>query len=173
MSSGRRCIAARGFTLVELIAIVAVLGVIAAVAAPRFIGRGTFDARAFLDQSQAVVRFAQKVAIAQRRIVYVDIAANRIGACFDPACASHVPPPLAYLNANAPGGAANPASAHCANDANWLCAGAPAGVSLSPAANFSFDGLGRPSFAAPLTITVSGEMTGAFTVERETGYVHL
>lgn len=161
-----------GFTIAELIVIIVVIGVIAAVAAPRFIGQGGFDARAFYDQSQAVVRHAQKVAIAQRRNVYVDVAANRIAVCYDAACASRVPPPLNYLQATTPGGVANPTAVNCANDANWLCAGAPAGVALSPGASFSFNGLGRPSLAGPLTVTVSGELTLSFTVEQETGYVH-
>ena len=161
-----------GFTITELVVIIVVIGVIAAVAAPRFIGQGGFDARAFHDQSQAVVRHAQKVAIAQRRDVYVDITANRIGVCYDAACSSRVPPPLSYLQSTTPGGAANPTAVNCANDANWLCAGAPAGVTLSPAANFNFNGLGRPSLGGALTVTVSGELVRTFTVEHETGYVH-
>jgi MSHA pilin protein MshC len=161
-----------GFTIPELVVVIVVIGVIAAVAAPRFMGQGGFDARAFYDQCQAVVRHAQKVAIAQRRDVYVDIAANRIGVCYDAACTSRVPPPLNYLQATTPGGAANPTAVNCANDANWLCAGAPASVSVSPGANFSFSGLGRPSLAAALTVTVSGELTRSFTIEHETGYVH-
>lgn len=162
----------RGFTITELVVIIVVIGVIAAVAAPRFIGQGGFDARAFYDQSQAVVRHAQKVAIAQRRNVYVDITANRIGVCYDAACSSRVPPPLTYLQSTTPGGSANPTAVNCANDANWLCAGAPTGVSVSPGANFSFNGLGRPSLGVALTVTVTGELTRSFTVERETGYVH-
>jgi MSHA pilin protein MshC len=162
----------RGFTIPELVVVIVVVGVIAAVAVPRFLGQGGFDARAFYDQSQTVVRFAQKVAIAQRRDVYVDIAASRIGACYDAACTSRVPPPVNYLQATTPGGAANPSAVNCASDENWLCAGAPSGVSLSPAASFSFNGLGRPSLGGPLTVTVNGELTLNFTIERETGYVH-
>jgi MSHA pilin protein MshC len=135
-------------------------------------GRGGFDVRAFYDQCQTVVRHAQKVAIAQRRDVYVDITSTRIGVCYDAGCASRVPPPLNYLQATTPGGGANPTAVNCENDANWLCAGAPSGVSVLPAANFSFNGLGRPSLGASLVVTVSGEFTRNFTIERETGYVH-
>ncbi|MFN7085119.1 MAG: Tfp pilus assembly protein FimT/FimU [Burkholderiales bacterium] len=162
----------RGFTLPELIAVIVLAGVLAAVAVPRLLGERGFDSRAFYDQSQAVVRYAQKVAIAQRRLVYVDITANRIGVCYDAACTSKVPPPLRYMQKDKPSGAANPGAVNCANDDNWLCAGAPEGVTLAPAANFSFNGLGQPSLAGALTVTIAGDAVHTFTIERETGYVH-
>lgn len=162
----------RGYTMVELVAVIAIVGVLAAVAIPRLAGRAAFDARAFYDLSQAVVRHAQKVAIAQRRVVYVDVSATRIAACYDAACASRVRPPLDYLQPSTPSGAAHAPAAHCGNDPGWLCAGAPDGVTAGPAVQFTFDGLGRPSLAAQQVITVTGDVVRAFAVERETGYVH-
>lgn len=159
-----------GFTLTELVAILVILGVLAAVAIPRFIGQRGVDARAFHDQCQAVVRYAQKVAVAQRRTVYVDVAANRIGVCYDAGCGAKVPPPPGFRHAT------DAALANCAesnpDNPAWLCAGAPTGVTLSPPASFNFNGLGQPNLAGTLTITVAGEGSRTFVVERETGYVH-
>jgi len=162
-----------GFTLVELVATLAIVAILALVIAPRFAERRVFDTRGFFDQCQAVVRHAQKVAIAQRRMVFIDITAGRIGACFDAPCTQRVPPPLGYLQSTTPAGASNPTAANCANDANWLCAGAPSDVTLATLIpSFSFNGLGRPSLGAALLVSVQGEPVRTFTIEHETGYVH-
>jgi MSHA pilin protein MshC len=163
---------ARGYTIAELTAVIVITGVLAAVAVPRFLGRQSFDSRAFHDQCLAVVRHAQKVAIAQRRTIYVSVTATRIGVCYDAGCASHVSPPASYLQATTPSGAGNPAALNCSNDPNWLCAGAPDAVSVSPVVTFSFDGLGRPNLVATQTLVVAGDATRTVVVERETGYVH-
>ncbi len=156
-----------GFTLTELITVIVIIGVIAAAAIPRLVGRQGAESRAFFDECQAVVRHAQKVAIAQRRPVFVNITSARIGICYDAGCANHVPAPVGFQLTT------NSAAANCLNDPNWLCAGAPPDVTVSAAvANFSFNGLGQPSVVAPLIITVAGDINRTFTVERETGYVH-
>lgn len=110
--------------------------------------RSTFDAAAFSDLAKSAVSQAQKVAIAQRRTIYVVSTAGSLSVCYDAACTAPVP---------ALGGGSAPTS---------MVYAAPAGVTLS-AASFSFDGLGRPS--APATIAVSGGST--ITVAAETGYV--
>jgi MSHA pilin protein MshC len=147
--------AQRGFTLVELVAVMTLAGILSALAAVKMLDRAAIDARGFADQLASTLQFAQKAAVAQRRLVYVNIdtGPRRVRACLDaaPSCAQ----PLA-----APAGGA-------------LDVTAASGVTLASAvAQFSFDGLGRPSFAAGLTLTASGG-GDAFnvTIEPDTGYV--
>lgn len=146
-----------GFTLVELITVLMVAAILAAVAAPRFFSRQAFEERGFYDQSVAAIRYAQRVAIAERRNVFVVIEANRLRLCYDGACAGVVRDP----------------GSNSAYDINT-----PGGVSLVPvlvppaaAVTFSFNGLGQPSLANGLTVTVTGADNRQFVVQRETGYV--
>ncbi|HEU0204681.1 MAG TPA: type II secretion system protein [Burkholderiaceae bacterium] len=146
---------ARGFTLVELIVVIALAGILSFVAATRMNDRGAADARGFADQVASTVRFAQKAAVAQRRSVYVnmDAGARRVFACLD---------------------AANPcAQPLAAPQGGNLDVTGPATITFATGtAQFAFDGFGRPSLAAALTLTTtSGAQQFAVTVEPETGYV--
>ena len=172
----------RGFTLVELIAVLVVGGVLAAVAAPRFFQQDTFDARSFADQNIGMLRYAQKLAIAQNRPVFVQLNGSRIALCFNTACdaANRVLPP-----AGGNSGRSATMSA-CANTTAWLCEAPPNNISYSvpaDAAAFYFNALGRPfkasdaepvsSFPVRVSIGISGGgMTRNIVVEGETGYVH-
>jgi MSHA pilin protein MshC len=149
-----------GFSLVELVATLAVIGIMAAFAMPRMIDRSSFESRGFYDQAQGAVRYAQKIAFAQRRSppqapVFVLITASQIRVCFDIGCASSVTDPAS----GAP-----------------LALSAPAGVTLAPVTTFSFSGSGAPSFGAQLQISVNsagvGDVNRVFFVEAQTGYVH-
>jgi MSHA pilin protein MshC len=144
----------RGFTLVELVVIIAILGLMAAVIVPRFAGRDTFASRGFHDEAQSVVRYAQKVAIAWRRPVFVCITATVVSAGTVSGCGTLVAHPLT---------------------GNPLTTTAPSGVTLTPA-SFSFDGGGRPNPNAQVTIAftsgIAGDPARQIVVEAETGYVH-
>lgn len=140
----------RGFTLVELIMTMVIIGVLALAVAPRFFETNVFQERGFADQVQASLRYAQKVAIAQRRFVCVSIAANILSLSTGPTAACGTP--LASLS----GGG------------NYVI-NAPAGITVSAAA-FSFNALGSPSAGA--TVAVTGNTTRNIIVEPETGYVH-
>lgn len=143
----------RGFTLIEICAVMMVLAVLAMMILPRLMGRRDVDALALHDRALAMVRYAQKVAVAQDVPVFVVTAGNALSLCFDSACSV----PVADPAGSGPLG---------------VQAGAAGLIFTSSASIFSFDGLGRPS-TGPVVFTIGG-ITPArtFTVEQETGYVH-
>lgn len=140
--------AARGFTLLELVTVILILGILAAVAAANF-DQKSIDQTWFLEQVKSALRYAQKTAIAQRRLIYVSVSPSapyQLSLCYDAACAS----PVSSLASSAAFVLTPPS-------------GAILSASVSP---FSFNGLGQPSAAA--TLAVNGRPV---TVSAETGYV--
>jgi MSHA pilin protein MshC len=145
----------RGFSLVELILVMVIAGILAAVAVPRLVGRNSFDTRGFADQLAATVRFAQKLAVAQRRDVFVQLTASDATLCY----LATTPCP-AVSRAPGPGGE------------KPYTISAPNGVAIAPAMVLGFSMGGVPDTTAQLDIQVSGAGTHHVFVEQETGYVH-
>ncbi len=161
-----------GFTLVELIVTLVVLGIIAAVAIPRFASQQGFQSRAFFDQVQEAIKFSQKAAIAQRKRVFVTIAATTVQACYVAACGS----PGALTVTDPTTGAALSLTAQDARGVAFQA------VTLNPAMTIVFDALGRPRSAAGVLLaaattinvisTAGGDVNRTISIEPETGYVH-
>lgn len=148
----------RGFTLVELIMTMVIIGILAAVVAPRFFDNNVFQSRGFADQVQATLRYAQKIAIAQRRNVCVTFSL--------PA------PSTVTLRTASLAGAGSLCDTDFISptgDPTYVIT-APDGISFTalPAA-FSFNGLGSPSLGQ--SIFVNGA-ANPIVVEVVTGYVH-
>ena len=68
---------AGGFTLTELVVVIVIVAILAVFAASRFSSQ-SFNTRGFTDQTLAMLRYAQKTAVSQRRTVCVSISGNVI-----------------------------------------------------------------------------------------------
>ena len=137
-----------GFTLVELITVIVLVGILAVAALPRFFDQNVFESRGFFDESKSLLRYGQKVAVAQRRTVCVALGGTGVALTIASAAnAGACDTPLALPNV-------------------------PRGGSglVSSVAAFQFLSLGGTNQPANVTVTVTGA-TGTITVDRVTGHV--
>lgn len=169
----------RGFTLIELVLVIVIIGIMCAVAITRMLSTSSFDGKAYADQVSAMLRFGQKVAIAQNRNVFVRVGAAGVALCYQGGCG-------AGARVLAPAGANSGSTstrAVCADD-SWACEAPPSGVTVGVEASFYFDPVGKPFAPADVPPTPTSSFSGltvpiagggaarSITVERETGYVH-
>lgn len=134
---------AAGYSLLELVIVLVIAAILGALAMPYFADREA-QTTWFHEQVKAAVRYAQRQAVANRRPVHVFLAPSQVRLCFDNPCTA--PNELVHHRLDAPSGVAI----------------------ASSAADFSFNGLGKPSIASTLNFTVGGKTV---TVNAETGYV--
>ncbi|MBK7563816.1 MAG: prepilin-type N-terminal cleavage/methylation domain-containing protein [Propionivibrio sp.] len=148
--------AEQGFTLVELIVVMIIAGILAATVLPRFMGSHGFEERGFRDETAAALRYAQKSAIAERRLVCISFSATGLTARV----------------ANAAGaGNCTAGTALIGPTGVALSVTATGGASFSPVpGTLSFNALGQPS--SGMSIAITGLAGLPVIVEAETGYVH-
>jgi MSHA pilin protein MshC len=176
----------KGFTMVELIVVILLVGILGAIGAGRFFNRTGFDAAAFGEQGAAMLRYAQKLAIAQNRRVFVQASTQGLSLCYSAASPCADADRVSAPSGSSSGGSAT--RAFCTSGgayvAAWDCEGVPGGatMTLNPAdaAVFYFNGLGRPYLATDngdsnfqgLALTISGDGAArTISVAQETGYV--
>lgn len=170
------------------------IGILAAVGAARFYTRTAYDMSAYAEQARALLRYGQKLAIAQNRNVFVTGGVGGLALCY-----TNASPCPAAQQVAAPAGTNSGTAAtraYCvvngAYAANWYCEGRPSGVTTSAAGvglPFYFNGLGKPFLASDLpggsnpisqtsnftglTFTFFGDgATMTITMSPETGYVY-
>ncbi len=158
MIAARRIVA--GFTLLELVVVIVIATILSAFTIAR-INTQSFDTEGFANRVAAMVRFAQKLAISQRRAVHVVISSNKVSLCY---VVTNCGTPTAVSPVHEPPGT------------NAFSYSAPSGVMLADL-TFSFNALGRAydslgvPIAGALTIAVTGDGTKTITIAEETGYV--
>lgn len=179
-----------GFTMIELITVIVLIGILGAVGAARFFDSAVFESRAYADQAKSLIRYAQKLAIAQNRVVFVRADQGGFAVCFTANCAT------AADLANAPSGGNSGTAqtkSYCtlagAYVSRWMCEARPVTVvqtgtgAAAPQVNgFYFDAMGRPyntgdatgasTFAAMTLTFTSGTSQYRVAVAPETGYVY-
>ncbi len=142
---------ARGFTMIELTVVIVIVGILAVVAVAKLSGVDAFEVQGFFDSTKSAVRFAQKLAVAQRTNVVVVVNATSVSVCYtNPGCGSPVTD---------------------ATTGQAMTLSAPDGVSLAGPASVSFDGLGRATPGGTITVNGAG-ISRSLVIEQETGYVH-
>lgn len=146
-----------GFTLVELIVSIVLISILAAVVLPKWNASTGFEERAFRDEVLSALRYAQKSAIAARRMVCVTFSGDGLTV--------NVAANFADVNCDAGGALKGPDGANLIVSAHGKASfvGVPTAFYFTPA--------GRAS--ATSVISVNGLPAAlAITVEKETGYVH-
>ena len=138
----------RGFTLVELVVTIVMLGILSVVALPRLFSRADYESRGFYDETKALLRYAQKQAIAQRRTVCVALENRGVGLSI-----------------------AGSAGATSCNTALALPAPPRGGSGLVPSVDqFKYVSSGATDQSADIIVNIVG-VNGTIVVDRGSGYV--
>jgi MSHA pilin protein MshC len=147
--------------MIELITVMIIVGIMAVVILPRFDLLGGFDAIGYADQIEAWLRFTQKSALDQRRMVSMDLSTS--------------PPTLRQSTSTTCNTTGTPMSGL---PGGWRTPASSTTIANSLGNTICFDSMGRP-YATSLLVAQqsiqvkdSGTTIKTIYVEPETGYVH-
>ncbi len=146
-----------GFTIIELVLVIALLGILSAGALSRFFDLSIFQQRGFYDETVSAVRYAQKLAVASGCDVQVTLGTGGYALMQRAACDTSSAFTLAVTH---PAGTGN------------FAGSPPNGVSVSTA-TIIFTPLGQATNAARVSTDYSALSVGgkSFNIVGETGYV--
>ena len=145
---------AQGFTLIELTVVIGIVAILSAFAISR-INTDSFNTEGFANQAAAAIRYAQKIAVSQRRNVTVTVSAGSVALSY---------PDIGTPVRQPPG-------------TDPFTIAKPSGVTLSGTLvgnTVTFSALGKPTATTlPATLIVSGGDIApkTITIVAETGYV--
>ncbi|MGD9841661.1 MAG: GspH/FimT family pseudopilin [Steroidobacteraceae bacterium] len=140
----------RGYTLIELIAVIVIIGILSAVIGPRFFSNTTFSERGYADELAAALRLTQTTAINSGCDASLQITTSAYLAQQRAASVSVIPPCATSGAWSTP---------ILRTDGSALNGTKPTGVSLSPARRIVFNPQGHVTGATPPTFTI-----GSFTL---------
>lgn len=146
----------RGFSLIELIAVMLLLAILAAVVAPRLVGKRVFDEMGFFESTVAVLRYAQKSAISSRRTVCVNFTSTSVTLYV----ASVAGSATCDLPLGGPLGRTGPYTITASDSGSIYAPVLP---------NFTYNSLGVPGQGQ--SISIAG-IPRAIIIEQGSGYVH-
>jgi MSHA pilin protein MshC len=150
---------AGGYTLVELVVVMAVAGILAAYVAPRFWNQQSFSDRGYADELAAALRATQKAAVITGCPAQLTLAAGSYVAAQQAAAGNSCAPADTTWSTPLLGADGSP-----------IQDSAPANTQASPAGAFQFDTQGRLSSSPATTITVG---THTITIVAGTGLVQV
>jgi MSHA pilin protein MshC len=148
-----------GYTLIELVVVIAIGGILASFIAPRFFDQQTFSQRGYADELASALRGTQKAAVitgcpARLVLAAANYAASQQAASNNTCSAADTTWATAVIGA----------------DGSAIADSAPSGISASPTGTFQFDSQGRLASSPATSISVGGR---TITIDTATGFVQV